>query len=495
VLAAWSTIINRQPNHVDAPNLIAAVLLSAMAGGLGWGIRGQFGHETGAMIAGVLVGFTLVLLFFRHLSSLQTARAVALFVLGISCGGAMTYGQTLGLTQNPGLVGNWHALSWGLLGVFIKGGIWIGLAGAFLGMGVGGERYRAWEGVLLLLAMLGLIVLGVWLFNRPFDPAHRVLPRIYFSADWVWEPTAQLKPRPECWGGLLCALLGLIVYLGGIRRDRFAAGLAFAGFLAGGIGFALGQTVQAAHAWNRHWFEAGSLAQLEPYINWWNMMEITFGATFAGLLAVALWLRARFSRELATDRPAMANEVSLSPAWEAALIALYVSLLVAAEFSNHRLIELFLESGIVMGLIPMIFILGGRYGPYFYALPIVALPIAGKTLHELAYANLECPVSLAWPLMFVVPLVVTIAAAWWFAYRGRLGQRGMAYARGGLIVSTALYWSLNVAFFRFPWPWQPWTARTPSALIFTVCAVSLIGIAIWSKNHTTNAVSTTSPQP
>ena len=30
--------------------------LAAAAGGLGWGIRGQYGHETGAMIAGVLVG-------------------------------------------------------------------------------------------------------------------------------------------------------------------------------------------------------------------------------------------------------------------------------------------------------------------------------------------------------------------------------------------------------------------------------------------------------
>ena len=28
------------------------VLFSAMAGGMGWGIRGQYGHETGAMIAG-----------------------------------------------------------------------------------------------------------------------------------------------------------------------------------------------------------------------------------------------------------------------------------------------------------------------------------------------------------------------------------------------------------------------------------------------------------
>ena len=38
------------------PSPIKVLSLAAAAGGLGWGIRGQYGHETGAMIAGVLVG-------------------------------------------------------------------------------------------------------------------------------------------------------------------------------------------------------------------------------------------------------------------------------------------------------------------------------------------------------------------------------------------------------------------------------------------------------
>ena len=82
-----------------APNLFWAIVLTALAGGMGWGIRGQYGHETGAMIAGVLVGFTLVLLFLPQATSLQAARTVALITLGISFGGSMTYGQTLGLSH------------------------------------------------------------------------------------------------------------------------------------------------------------------------------------------------------------------------------------------------------------------------------------------------------------------------------------------------------------------------------------------------------------
>jgi hypothetical protein len=32
---------------------------------------------------------------------------------------------------------------------------------------------------------------------------------------------------------------------------------------------------------------------------------------------------------------------------------------------------------------------------------------------------------------------------------------------------------LNFAMFRFPWPWDTWTARTPNALFFTVCLLGL----------------------
>ena len=97
-----------------------------MAGGMGWGIRGQYGHETGAMIAGVLIGFTAALLFIPEASSLHAARVVALTAIGISFGGSETYAQTVGLTHDAEFLGNWPALRWGLFGLFIKGGVWIG---------------------------------------------------------------------------------------------------------------------------------------------------------------------------------------------------------------------------------------------------------------------------------------------------------------------------------------------------------------------------------
>ena len=48
-------------------------------------------------------------------------------------------------------------------------------------------------------------------------------------------------------------------------------------------------------------------------------------------------------------------------------------------------------------------------------------------------------------------------------------------ARIGLPVAVWLYFGLNFAFFRIPWPWKEWTGRTPSGIIFFVCAACPLG--------------------
>ena len=154
-------------NNTQTPNppLWLAMLATAMAGGMGWGIRGQYGHETGAMIAGVLVSLVLVFLFCPGNRSIHVVRAAALGTIAMGFGGSMTYGQTVGLTHDSPLRGDWAALSWGMLGLAIKGGVWIGFCGLFLGIGLGGKRYRPFEMFLLMLGMLMAVVFGWWLFN------------------------------------------------------------------------------------------------------------------------------------------------------------------------------------------------------------------------------------------------------------------------------------------------------------------------------------------
>ena len=45
---------------------------------------------------------------------INPARVAALTAIGIGFGGAMTYGQTVGLSHDPQFNGNWEALRWGM---------------------------------------------------------------------------------------------------------------------------------------------------------------------------------------------------------------------------------------------------------------------------------------------------------------------------------------------------------------------------------------------
>ena len=446
-----------------------AMLFTALAGGMGWGIRGQYGHETGAMLAGLLVALVLVYLFGYHLSSLSAARAVALATVAIGFGGSMTYGQTLGLTQDAPLIGNMAALRWGLLGTFIKGSIWIGYFGLFLGLGLGEKKYTMIEMALALIVAIFLFYLGIYVLNEPFDPASKKLPSIYFSDHWHWEPGETLKPRREQWGGLLFALGWLIAYTGFIKKDLLTRNMALWGVLAGGLGFSFGQSIQAYHAWNVDWFQMGWLASIEPNINWWNMMEITFGAVFGCVLALGLWCN---RHHIATNR--FDEPIELGFKIELGLMAIHIFALVTWNFMSFSTFDWFADRALTMGLIPLLAILGGRIWPYFVCLPITALPIAGKTLRQLAYRTDDISLLFGWFIYFMVPLALVT----WFAIK--LIQRpdkklnGHFFSRRTLIISTIFYFVLNWAFFEFPWPWSDWTARTPSGIIFIICAAGLL---------------------
>ena len=77
----------------------------------------------------------------------------------------MTYGQTVGLTHDGPLVGNVDAYRWGMLGLAIKGGVWIGLGGALFGMGLGGKHYGTIELLILLTVMMVALLIGVHLLK------------------------------------------------------------------------------------------------------------------------------------------------------------------------------------------------------------------------------------------------------------------------------------------------------------------------------------------
>lgn len=462
------------------------IVLGAMAGGLGWGIRGQYGHETGAMIAGLLVSLVLTWLLRPGASSLAAARAVAWCALGIGIGGSMTYGQTVGLTHDQPLVGNWAALRWGLLGLAVKGGLWIGFGGTLLGMGWGGKRYGVLELIALWSGLLGLCALGIWALNLPFDPAHHILPGLYFSDDWRWEPGSDLKPRREVWGGLLVALVGLLVYLGGPKRDWIAVRLGLFGILGGALGFPLGQSLQAYHAWNPGVFQSPFWRELDLHMNWWNHMETTFGATMGGCLGLGAWLLRRSLPPLDEPPP-----VTLRPLVEGAILVVHTSCLALVELVDlggsapGSTLDALYDFGLILVFLPILATAGGRWSPYLLALPVTLLPIAGKTFRNLALEEQATSRTVALGVYVALPLSLALWAAVDQARKSSRKHGAKGFLRNSLLLSTWLYFGLNFAFFRFPWPWAEWTSRTPNALVFTVCALGLTAAALLAGPHGT----------
>lgn len=475
--------------------LLLTMLLAGMAGGTAWGIRGQYGHESGAAIAGILVGFTLIVLYGRTLSPLHAARAVAMFALGISIGGSMTYGQTVGLTHDGPLVGNVEAFRWGMLGLAIKGGVWIGLGGAFFGMGLGGKRYSAGQLFLLLAGMIAAYFLGVHFLNQPFDPANKLLPEIYFSDDWYWEPDVD-RPRPECWGGLVAAFALLLIYLSAIKRDWMGFAFGCWGLLGGALGFPAGQCVQAANAWHGDWIASLPTSEYTAHFNWWNMMETTFGFVMGAVVGIGCWFHRERIR-YGTESEAEQHSVRLSPIVELALVLFHVRLLVAWNFQSYDALDFMDNHSLFMVVLPMIAVMTGRYWPFLVSLPVIMVPIAGKTVRQLMFGENEVPAienaswfvewfgetspagQTGWDFYMVGPLVMATLVAAFFALKAK--ERSYAarwYASVGLVVAAWTYFYLNNAFFHSPWPWKEWTGRTANGTFFCVSAICLTLAAI-----------------
>lgn len=444
------------------------MLFAAMAGGLGWGIRGQYGHETGAMIAGVLVSLTLAFLLCRGASTIQVVRAAALGTVAMGIGGTMTYGVTLGLTHDPDMVGNWASLRWGLLGCAVKGAAWIGFAGLFLGIGFGGKRYTPLEMLGLGLAMLVAAFVGIWLFNSPFDPENRALPAIHFSNLWHWLPDSDSRPRAEAWGGLHAALILGIVYCAWHKKDVLARNMGLWGLLGGALGFPIGQSLQAYHAWNPEVFERGLWTNLDPYMNWWNTMETTFGFIMGATLGLGLWLNRRRITLAPED-----GEKTLPVFLEWALLAVHLFLVAYMTFFAGWA-EAIYDFGLMLALLPFVCNIRGRIWPWLQLTVITLLPIAAKTVRNLVIN--EEPVIGAvpgWSVYFILPLALATVLGVWGMRRYLADQTPATFVAITLLFNTWAYFALNWAVFHYPWPWAEWTGRTPSGIVFIVFSIGL----------------------
>ncbi|MEK6480324.1 hypothetical protein WJR50_22465 [Catalinimonas sp. 4WD22] len=231
---------------MKASGLTFKLLLAAMALGTAWAVRGQFGHEHGAAWAGGIGVLTILVLAKRQDWYKRLPAIVALGAIGWGVGGMMSYGMVVGYGRGVDMLN----VSYGLLGLFIIGGLYGFIGGGLTGLSLASteEKKVSWASLITQMVAGGYLIWGI----------------LIYQFEWLMTP-----PRSELWAACLGAALALGWYA---YRKQYNSSLKVALFsgLGAGFGFAFGNFLQVL----------GSTTDIA--FNWWNVMEYTLGF-FGGL--------------------------------------------------------------------------------------------------------------------------------------------------------------------------------------------------------------------
>lgn len=104
----------------------SSMYLVALSLSIGWGIRGDFGHESGAWIPGALSAIAICLLSQREDWQRRVAYCALIGGLGWGFGGSISYMWPMTFAGS----GQWESIWYGFFGIFLIGGLWAGLGGA-----------------------------------------------------------------------------------------------------------------------------------------------------------------------------------------------------------------------------------------------------------------------------------------------------------------------------------------------------------------------------
>ncbi|MVM28660.1 hypothetical protein GO755_01355 [Spirosoma sp. HMF4905] len=208
-----------------------SVLLGGLALSIGWGIRGNFGHEYGAAFAGCLAAIVIPLLSGRSDWQQRVLYFAFFGAIGWGFGASVSYMQVIAYTQS----GQSLTQLYGYTALFYIGFLWAGLGGAGTALAAVAERER-----LVQLFKPVLVVFGIWFLQDLFEDqianalqsgikldhtaSRHKSPLYWFDADYLAAATALLamgiydlidqKNRTAWWlpvFGISGALLGWLV--------------------------------------------------------------------------------------------------------------------------------------------------------------------------------------------------------------------------------------------------------------------------------------------
>lgn len=309
-------------------------LLTGLSLSVGWGIRGNFGHEYGAMIAGALAGLAVVALSGREDWASRSAYFGMFGALGWSFGGSISYMQVIAYTHS----GHSPSVLYGFAALFVIGFLWAAPGGAGTSFVAYADRQRltdlfapmtavfaAWwlQGVLVTPAIArvfgpkslnwydtdwlaaGLAIVAVMLLagvRRRIDSGTTLI--LHMAVGWwagflilvVGLGLRMTPPRGDNWSGCLGMTIGLVAYFARNGLEPVARVTILTGLL-GGTGFAAASMLKLVEV-------TSGLST-----NWHSILEQTTGL-FNGLaLAAAMRVPARTAPRIDDDPPPRWTEV------------------------------------------------------------------------------------------------------------------------------------------------------------------------------------------
>jgi hypothetical protein len=286
---------------------LIGIVLSGLAMSVGWGFRGDYGHEAGAMVPGALLGLAICLASGRPDWWHRSTIIAFCGAVGWAFGGQMSYGKIVGYTA----ASSFPDVAYGYACLFLIGALWAGIGSAILALSVtksrsylenfAGPLVALWLGWFAMdisgltewlaetwflndtdwfAALSALLIAGAYAIIVP-----RSRPACFFimllAGGW-WAGYIILTcllglhmtpPRSDNWSGCVGLFIAIVFYL--VRqKNRAALNVTLYGFLAGGIGFAVGDFFNMLG--RAQWGPIGRFESLQG-LDYWKWMEQLFG--------------------------------------------------------------------------------------------------------------------------------------------------------------------------------------------------------------------------
>lgn len=154
-----------------------SVLLILLSLSIGWGIRGNYGHEAGAMLAGALAAMAAAMMSGREDWRRRLPYFACFGALGWGFGGSIAYMVPTSYTFS----GHLPTQVYGFFATFLEAFLWAGLGGAATAYAATEEREKLTAIFRPLLWVLGLWLVQYIVQDTPFDIQDRIFS--VFGAD------------------------------------------------------------------------------------------------------------------------------------------------------------------------------------------------------------------------------------------------------------------------------------------------------------------------